>query len=124
MPDGPDDRSPAPEPVTADLLNHPEGMSVRLAYVDGEPVSRGRVHYRPGGAVAELAGGRTKPAFRGRGLFTAVVASRLHEARSRGRRLATVDALPTSEPILTALGFRAITWTRPYSLGCSGRSPG
>jgi GNAT superfamily N-acetyltransferase len=100
--------------LAAVLRRAPDTMSVHVAYVDGEPVAGGRIHFRAGGSCAELAGGRTKTAHRGRGLFTAVVGARLREARVRGRELVLTDALPTSEPILTRHGFRRVTSTRPF----------
>ncbi|GAA0977561.1 GNAT family N-acetyltransferase [Nocardiopsis tropica] len=96
------------------LRSAPEAMSVHIAYEDGRPAACGRIHLRPGGPYAELAGGRTRPEHRKRGLFTALVGSRLGEARERGRTHVLVDALPTSEPTLRRRGFEPVTWTRPY----------
>ncbi len=98
------------------LKENPDEVSIHIAYVDGEPVACGRVYFRPGGPYAELAGGRTKTTHRRRGLFTALVASRLREARDRGRTHAFVDALPTSAPILRKQGFQFVTRTRPFML--------
>jgi len=100
--------------LSAVLREAPDTMTVHIAYLRGEPVACGRAHFRPGGPHAELAGGRTKPAHRDRGYFTAVVASRLQEAWERDRRLAFTDALPTSERILRNRGFRPLTSTRPF----------
>ncbi|MHB8144629.1 MAG: GNAT family N-acetyltransferase [Vulcanimicrobiaceae bacterium] len=97
------------------LRERPEGLSIHVAYLDGEPVSSGRIHYGHSADVAELAGGRTVPARRKRGLFSAVVAARLREAAARGCRYVFVDALPTSEPILSKLGFAALTSTQPFT---------
>jgi len=98
------------------LKENLDEMSIHIAYVDGEPVACGRIYFRPGGPYAELAGGRTKTTHRRRGLFTALVASRLREARDRGRTYAFVDALPTSALVLRKLGFQFVTWTRPFLL--------
>jgi hypothetical protein len=100
--------------LAAVLLAAPDTMSVHIAYVDGEPVSCGRIYFRKGGAHAELAGGRTKTTCRNQGLFGAVVAARLREAHERGRTLVFTDALPTSEPILRKRGFQVITTTQPF----------
>ncbi|MCD9141268.1 GNAT family N-acetyltransferase [Streptomyces albireticuli] len=100
--------------LAAELRDAPEAMSIHIAYVDGVPASCGRVHFRPGGPYAELAGGRTRPEHRRKGLFTALVGSRLREARERGRTHVFVDALPTSEPTLCKRGFEVVTWTRPF----------
>jgi hypothetical protein len=89
-------------------------MSIHIAYVGDEPVACGRVYYRTGGSYAELIGGRTKTTHRRQGYFTALVASRLQEARDLGRTHAFVDALPTSAPILRKQGFQFVTRTRPF----------
>jgi hypothetical protein len=96
------------------LRDGPDGMSVHVAYVDGEPAACGRINFGENSDFAELAGGRTKTIHRNRGLFTALVASRLREALERGRTHVFVDALPTSEPILTKRGFEFLTHTQPF----------
>ncbi len=95
------------------LRNTPDQMTIHLLRFHGEPVSCGRTHYAEGSEFAELAGGRTKSAYRRRGFFSALVRQRLAEASARGRTHALVDALPTSEPILRRLGFTFLTSTRP-----------
>lgn len=102
------------------LRDTPERMSVHVAYVDGVPVACGRVYFPPGGPFAELAGGRTRTTHRNRGLFTALVAARLREARARGRTHVFVDALPTSEPILRKRGFEFVTRTQPFVYAPAG----
>jgi hypothetical protein len=99
----------------ASLQETPEAMSVHVAYVGSEPVAGGRVHYPEGSGYAELAGGRTKTTHRRRGLFTAVVGSRLAEASARGIALVFTDALPTSEPTLVKRGFRNVVATQPFT---------
>ena len=100
--------------LLATLRTAPESMSVHIAYVGSEPVAGGRLYFPTGGGFAELAGGRTKTTHRRRGLFTAVVGSRLAEAYARGRTLVVTDALPTSEPILGKRRFRAVVSTQPF----------
>ncbi|GMK37062.1 hypothetical protein PCCS19_01150 [Paenibacillus sp. CCS19] len=102
--------------LALELKERQNEMSIHIAYVDGEPVACGRVYFRTGGSYAELTGGRTKIAHRRKGYFTALVASRLLEARDRGRTHAFVDALPTSAPILRKQGFQFVTRTRPFVL--------
>nr|WP_272919157.1 GNAT family N-acetyltransferase [Streptomyces sp. SID8352] len=96
------------------MRHAPETLSIHIAYIDGEPASCGRAYFRRGGSYAELAGGRTVPEHRRQGLFTALVGSRLRQARERGRTHVFVDALPTSEPTLRKLSFEVVTWTRPF----------
>ena len=92
----------------------PEHAVAVVAYVDGQPVSGGRVYLDPGVEFAGLFGGITLPEFRGRGLYRATVARRALLAREAGYRWLCVDALPTSRPILERLGFVAITTTTPF----------
>lgn len=87
-----------------------------VAYVDGRPVSGGRVDLDPDVEFAGLFGGVTLPEFRGRGLYRATVARRAEIARAAGYRWLYVDALPTSRPILERNGFVAMTTTTPYVL--------
>lgn len=100
--------------LAAMLRDTPDEVSIFVAYLAGEPVASGRVHFPHGSELAELAGGRTKPAHRRQGLFTALVAARVSEARVRGRTHVVVDALPSSDSILRRLGFRFITTTQPF----------
>jgi GNAT superfamily N-acetyltransferase len=85
-----------------------------VAFVDGEPVSGGRVDLDPGVDFAGLFGGATLEEHRGRGLYRATVARRAELAREGGYRWLYVDALPTSRPILERLGFSKLTATTPF----------
>jgi GNAT superfamily N-acetyltransferase len=87
-----------------------------VAFVDGRPVSCGRVDLDPGVEFAGLFGGVTLPEYRGRGLYKATVARRAELAREAGYRFLYVDALPTSRPILERLGFVRITTTTPFTI--------
>ncbi len=93
----------------------PKNAVAVVAYVNGQPVSGGRVDLDPGVEFAGLFGGVTLPGFRGRGLYRATVARRAELARERGYRWLYVDALPTSRPILERVGFVAITTTTPFT---------
>jgi GNAT superfamily N-acetyltransferase len=85
-----------------------------VVYVDGKPVSGGRVDLEPDVEFAGLFGGGTLPEYRGRGLYRATVARRAEIARAAGYRFLYVDALPTSRPILERLGFVKLTTTTPF----------
>lgn len=81
-------------------------VALYVAYADdGRPISSGRLELAPGRAFAGLYGGGTDPAFRGRGVYRALVAARAVEAQAQGVRYLTVDARETSRPILQRLGF-------------------
>jgi GNAT superfamily N-acetyltransferase len=122
----------APPPADADLREEPEAFSelaarvfgrpsalpadavAVVAFLEGRPVSGGRVDLEPGVEFAGLFGGVTLPEHRGRGLYRATVARRAELARAAGYRWLYAEALPTSRPILERLGFAAITSTTPY----------
>jgi GNAT superfamily N-acetyltransferase len=112
---GRDSPGPREELLRALAEDEPSMLAV-LAYVDGEPVSTGRVDFTKDAEFAGLFGGVTLPEHRGRGLYRATVAARARLARERGYRFLYVDALPTSRPILERLGFVRITATTPFSL--------
>jgi ribosomal protein S18 acetylase RimI-like enzyme len=84
-------------------------FGVFVAYIHGEPVSAGRLEMPRDRSFASLWGGGTAPRFRGQGIYRALVAARADVARRRGYRYLTVDALPTSRPILERLGFEPLT---------------
>lgn len=78
-----------------------------LAYCGDEPAAAaGYVRFE---RSAYLLGGVVLPAFRRRGLYTALVRARLGHAAARGIALATTHArAQTSAPILERLGFETI----------------
>jgi hypothetical protein len=84
-----------------------------VAYVEEEPASIGRLYTHPRSIFGGLYGGATRPAFRSRGLYRAVVAARARDAQRLGARYLLVDALPTSRPILERLGFVHVSDTWP-----------
>lgn len=100
----------------------PDSVSLHIAYVDNQPVSFGRVEFPQGeNPFASIWSGSTLPDYRGRGIYTAIVASRLQEAQQRQYRYLTVDAKPdTSMPILNKLGFVTIAYSTPYNWAING----
>ena len=92
----------------------PPTAAAVLAVVDGVAVSAGRVEFARGTDFASIWGGGTLPAWRGRGLFRAVVAYRAALASAEGFRYLQVDATDDSRPILARLGFVELATTTPY----------
>ena len=105
--------------LAGDLAAAPDGLSIHVAYVEDAPVAAGWTRFERESPFASLWGGATLPAYRRRGIYRALVAARVNEARARGFRFATVDARETSRPILSLLGFARLApvvgyvWTPP-----------
>jgi len=82
-----------------------------FAYVDGgtEPVGWSYLVYLPDSPIVLLGGAATLPEHRGHGIYSALVAKRLADARADGRTAAVIQAVrSTSAPIAAKLGFREI----------------
>jgi GNAT superfamily N-acetyltransferase len=92
----------------------PEGLSIFVAEADGLTVCAGWVRFPSDTEFVTFWGGATLPAWRGRGIYRALVAHRAKLATERGRRYIEVDASDDSRPILERLGFVAVTTTTPY----------
>jgi GNAT superfamily N-acetyltransferase len=88
---------------------HDPTLGLFVAYADGEPAAAGRLEMPPGRSFAGLWGSGTRPAFRGRGIYRALVAARAREAKRLGFRYLNTDARDTSRPILERLGFVPVT---------------
>jgi GNAT superfamily N-acetyltransferase len=84
-------------------------LGLFVAYAGGAPVAAGRLEMPPGRSFAGLWGGGTVPAFRGRGIYRALVGERASEAKRLGYRYLHTDARHTSRPILERLGFVPLT---------------
>ncbi|MFJ5815963.1 GNAT family N-acetyltransferase [Streptomyces sp. NPDC093108] len=100
--------------VLARLAEDPDGFVGVLAMVGEEPVSSARMELYPGTGFAGLWGGGTVEAWRGKGIYRALVAFRARIAAERGCRYLQVDASEMSSPILRRLGFAALSTTTPY----------
>jgi GNAT superfamily N-acetyltransferase len=92
----------------------PEGLRVFVAEAGELTVSAGWARFPAGTEFVTLWGGATLPAWRGRGIYRALVARRAQLAAERGRRYLEVDASDDSRPILERLGFVPVTTTTPY----------
>lgn len=99
----PDGSGAAAGPLPPDLLDnirkvmggfmHPDFERL-LVWVDGEAAGVANAYVSDG--VLAIAGTATLPAFRGRGVQTALIAARLDAARARGAELAVITTAPGS----------------------------
>ncbi|MEU8245628.1 GNAT family N-acetyltransferase [Nonomuraea sp. NPDC048916] len=96
------------------LTREPDTMVAVVALAGDRPVSGARIDLTPGTEFAGLWGGGTVAAWRGRGIYQALVAYRVRVAAERGYGYLQVDAADQSRPILRRLGFTPLTTTTPY----------
>jgi len=87
------------------LRERPHEISFYAAYADDKPVSAAWLRMPEHSPFASLWGGATLEPYRGRGLYTALVATRAQEARERGYQFLTIDASDMSRPICEKQGF-------------------
>ncbi|MGW3463529.1 GNAT family N-acetyltransferase [Streptomyces olivaceoviridis] len=100
--------------LLARLAADPGTVVAVAALADGEPVAAARMELVPGTRFAGLWGGGTVAAWRGRGIYRALIAHRARVAAAQGYRYVYVDASSMSRPILARLGFHALSITTPY----------
>jgi GNAT superfamily N-acetyltransferase len=103
--------------LLARLAADPGTVVAVVALAGDEPVSAARMELVPGTRFAGLWGGGTVEAWRGRGIYRALVAHRARVAAALGYRYLQVDASAMSRPILERLGFHALSTTTPYLYG-------
>lgn len=108
----------APDPaadahMAALLLDAASGSVGYVAYVDGQAVGCARMSFHARSRFAGLWAGSVLAPYRGRGVYLAMIRRRVEEALRRRATWVTVDALPTSEPILRGLGFEELARTWP-----------
>jgi hypothetical protein len=95
------------------LKRYPDQMSVYVAYINEQPASAAWIYFPKHNQFASLWGGSTVSTFRKQGLYTALLAVRVQEAKSRQVKFLTVDASPMSRPILEKIGFEMIAYSYP-----------
>ncbi|MFJ9243427.1 GNAT family N-acetyltransferase [Streptomyces sp. NPDC101776] len=96
------------------LAADPDSLVAVVALAGDEAVSAARMELVPGTDFVGLWGGGTVKAWRGRGIYRALIAHRARIAADRGYRYLQVDASDESRPILERLGFARLTTTTPY----------
>lgn len=95
------------------LTQHPERMSIYIAYAGGTPVACGWLFVPEDNPFASLWGGSTLAAHRKQGFYTALLAVRVQEAIARGQQYLTIDASPMSRPIVERFGFVRLAESTP-----------
>lgn len=93
----------------------PGYLSLYLAYVEDQPASVAWTYFYPNSHFAGLWGGSTLASQRGKGLYTALLATRVQEALQRGVRWLYLDASDMSLPIVQKYGFHQFTTQYAYA---------
>lgn len=91
-----------------------ERTALFCAYEGDRPIGTGWIEFPAGCSFADLHGGAVLPEHRGRGIYSAIHAARVAEAKSRGVAYLAADATPMSSPLLLRKGFRHVCDTTPY----------
>lgn len=102
------------EQMLAQLARSPDTAAMVVAMAGDVPVCAARMELHPGTEFASLWGGGTVAAWRGRGIYRALIAHRARIAAESGVRYLQVDASSQSRPILRRLGFAPLCTTTPY----------
>ena len=114
---------PLPEALAAvitDVLPLAAGGRHYLAFLAGveEPVAVASMFPFPKSTVAVMQGAATLNAYRGKGVYTALMAKRLADARDMGLEAAILQAdRTTSAPICANLGFEEVCSIDLYAWG-------
>lgn len=98
--------------LTEALQQEPSRLKVLVAYDDGQPVAGGYIVLDPRKTFAYLGGGSALPSHRGRGYYRALIAERAKIAHKFGTQFLTVEAGPENAPMLSRMGFEALTELR------------
>lgn len=96
--------------LAEDMAERPTYSSVYLAYAGGQPVGAAWIQFPPNSQFATLWGGTVATAYRGRGLYQALLAARLQESIHRGCGLLTVEATKQTRPLAEKFGFTLLTY--------------
>ncbi len=96
--------------LAGEMAADSERIQFYVAYADDVPACSAWIRFHPGTQFASLWGGSTLPAYRRRGLYTALLSIRAQEARRQGYRFLTIDASPMSRPIVAKHGFQFLTF--------------
>jgi len=100
--------------ITKEKQSKPDSIRIYAAFAGDQPVSVGWARHKPGDTFGSLWGGSTLKEWRGRGVYSALVAIRARAARQQGCKWLTVDCSPMSLPILERRGFQRLSTTTPY----------
>ncbi len=91
-----------------------DGLELWVAQVQSAIVSAGRLEPVKGTEFAGIWGGATRPEWRGKGIYRALMAARARSALATGKTLIHSDSTEYSRPILERAGLVRVSTTTPY----------
>ncbi|MFN2192948.1 MAG: GNAT family N-acetyltransferase [Candidatus Promineifilaceae bacterium] len=94
-----------------DLRDRPYFSSIYTAYVGHELAGVGWIQFPARSQFASLWGGTVLPAYRGRGIYRALLAVRHQEAIRRGYSLITIEAPKSCRGLAEKFGFQMLTYS-------------
>lgn len=100
--------------LAAQVSADPGNITILVAEAGDEIACAAWAVFYPGADFVNLLGGTTRPDWRGRGLYRAMIAARAREAVGHGFQRLHVDASQDSAPILVRCGFHEITTSTHY----------
>lgn len=114
------DAYPVPRGVAEIIMSMSDAVGTKhyLAFIDGvdKPISVATMHYMKHAPIVAMKGAATLPEYRGRGIYTALMAKRLADARANGMEGAIIQAdRSTSAPICAKLGFEEVASANIYA---------
>jgi GNAT superfamily N-acetyltransferase len=102
------------EALAAERASDPTRLEILIAYDGPRPVATSWLRLHRGTSFASCWGGATLSAWRGRGLYTALVEHHAATARAGGARLLLADSNTNSRPVLERIGFRALVGVQGF----------
>lgn len=115
------------EPIIRFHESFGEQAKVYLAYADDreDPISFSSAFFDNAGEIILLGGAATVEEYRGKGVYSSMVAKRLEDARDMGYTIAIVQAVKgTSAPLCEKLGFESVSEIDFYAYIPSGEVHG
>lgn len=103
-----------PPMLSAELANSPDPLSVFVAETAEEVVCAGWIRLHTGTEFTSLWGGSTLPAWRGKGIYKALVRRRAQLAVARGYKYLQFDCSDESMPILRRMGMLWVATAHPH----------
>jgi len=102
------------ESLAGELAADPGQIEILIAYDGSRPVATSLLRLHRGTEFGSIWAAATLPAFRRRGLYTALAGRHASTARMAGARLLIADANADSRPVLEGVGFQPLVGVQGF----------